>query len=213
MSKATNDLICLSHLRWGFVYQRPNHLMSRFARERRVFFVEEPVFEEGRARAVTREESPNLWVVVPHLPNGLSAAQIARDQRRLLDAMIRDHDVRDPILWFYTPMALGFAGHLEAATVVYDCMDELSAFRGAPPSFSSGSGSSWPAPTSSSRGDIASTSRNERSTRGSTRFRAASTRPILPARGAGRTSPTIRPRYRTRGSVTSVSSTSASTWP
>ena len=39
------DLICLSHLRWNFVFQRPQHLMSRFARDRRVFFVEEPVFD------------------------------------------------------------------------------------------------------------------------------------------------------------------------
>ncbi|MDP9152441.1 MAG: glycosyltransferase family 1 protein, partial [Myxococcota bacterium] len=133
MSEATKDVICLSHLRWGFVYQRPNHLMSRFARDHRVFFVEEPVFDEGRARMEMREASPSLWVTVPHLPHGLSRAEIEDAQRALLDAMVRGRGVRDPILWFYTPMALGFAGHLTGAAVVYDCMDELSAFRGAPP--------------------------------------------------------------------------------
>ena len=41
------DLVCLSHLRWDFVFQRPQHLLSRCARDRRVFFVEEPIFTDG----------------------------------------------------------------------------------------------------------------------------------------------------------------------
>jgi len=43
--KDNADLICVSHLRWNFVFQRPQHLMTRLARERRVFFFEEPLFD------------------------------------------------------------------------------------------------------------------------------------------------------------------------
>jgi len=139
--KCKADVVCLSHLRWGFVFQRPNHLISRCARSRRTFFWEEPIFDAGVApdggHLQIREVSPGLRVAVPHLPQGLDdrAAELA--QRRLLDGMMAEHGVRSPVLWFYTPMALGFAGHVEAATVVYDCMDELSAFRGAPPALRS----------------------------------------------------------------------------
>src|SRR5215212_4939904 len=65
------DLVCLSHLRWDFVYQRPQHLLSRCARDRRVFFVEEPIFDAGglRIELIRRD---GVTVVVPHLPEGLS---------------------------------------------------------------------------------------------------------------------------------------------
>ena len=129
------DLICLSHLRWGFVFQRPNHLMVRFARKGRTFFFEEPIFEDGLAAADAFleeiEVAPALRVVVPHLPTGLEAREVESAQRRLLDAFVAAHAIRKPILWFYTPMALSFAGHIDARAVVYDCMDELTAFRGA----------------------------------------------------------------------------------
>jgi UDP-galactopyranose mutase len=128
------DLVCLSHLRWDFVYQRPQHLMSRCAGERRVFFVEEPVFDEGPLRVELKEREGGVLVAVPHLPEGLTS-EVARDaaQQCLIERLLSDYGVRDFVLWYYTPMALRFTRHLRPLATVYDCMDELSAFRGASP--------------------------------------------------------------------------------
>ena len=130
------DLVCLSHLRWDFVYQRPQHLMSRFARHRRVFFFEEPIWDErgdGPPRLDVSERPGGIRVAVPRLPHGLPPEEVEAAQRDLLQGMLADHGVSDYVLWYYTPMALGFSDGLEPTAVVYDCMDELSLFRGAPP--------------------------------------------------------------------------------
>jgi glycosyltransferase involved in cell wall biosynthesis len=124
------DLVCLSHLRWDFVFQRPQHLMSRFARERRVFFVEEPLVAYGLPRLVVRRAPEGVIVATPHLPAG--AADPEEIQREMLDGLVAEHGVVRPVLWVYTPMALGYARHLPASVTVYDCMDELSAFANAP---------------------------------------------------------------------------------
>jgi glycosyltransferase involved in cell wall biosynthesis len=137
-------LLCLSHLRWGFVYQRPQHVMSRLAQGYDVAFFEEPVFEEPAAAQTGSAESPRSWleqlpqpegviVLVPHLPHGLSAQEVNREQRALLDAWLHDRSAAELILWYYTPMSLSFSDHLWASVTVFDCMDELSAFKGAPP--------------------------------------------------------------------------------
>jgi len=127
------DLVCLSHLRWNFVFQRPQHLLSRFARERRVFFFEEPVYGKGLARLEVTQSKEGVWVAVPHLPEGLSEGEVMEHQRVLMDQLLAGHAIRNYVTWYYTPMALSFTRHLEPLAVVYDCMDELSAFRGAPP--------------------------------------------------------------------------------
>jgi UDP-galactopyranose mutase len=134
------DLVCLSHLRWDFVFQRPQHLLSRAASEgRRVFFVEEPMFGEESARLEisTRENeitgAGGVTIVQPHLPHGLSAEETEAEQRRLLDTLLTKERVTDFVLWYYTPMARGFSTHLTPSVIVYDCMDELSMFKGAPP--------------------------------------------------------------------------------
>lgn len=126
------DLVVLSHLRWGFVLQRPQHLMTRFARSRRVFFVEEPMFHDGPPRMEVTEQAPNVFVAVPWLPHHQSGEQIVAEQRRLLDELVEARRVHHPIVWFYTPMAMPFARHLSASAVVWDCMDELSHFAFAP---------------------------------------------------------------------------------
>lgn len=128
----TYDLICLSHLRWDFVYQRPQHLLSRCARQRRVFFVEEPVFGPDAAHMELRD-SGGVTVAVPHLPEGLSESTTDLLQRSLLDDMIARQGIEPYVLWYYTPMARSFTRHLQPAAVVYDCMDELSAFKNPPP--------------------------------------------------------------------------------
>src|SRR4051812_47102489 len=126
------DVVCLSHLRWDFVFQRPQHLLTRCARLHRVFFVEEPLEGEGPARLDVHFRQ-GVSVLVPRLPPGLAPAAITALQARLLRQFLHEHRVKDYVLWYYTPMALEFTRHLKPKAVVYDCMDELSAFAGAPP--------------------------------------------------------------------------------
>ena len=127
----TPDLICLSHLRWNFVFQRPQHLMSRFARDRRVFFVEEPIFDAHVPTLITVVcPRTGVHVVTPHLNSQTNRNQILEE---LLVEFARSKGIQNPIVWFYTPMAIEFfPKDIFPAVVVYDCMDELSAFRGAP---------------------------------------------------------------------------------
>lgn len=133
-SVSQSDLVCLSHLRWDFVYQRPQHLLSRFAKERRVFFVEEPTFGEGPMRLDVSVRDCGVHVVVPRLPQALeSEGALDVVQRGMIDRLFAEHGIDAPILWYYTPMAMSWTRHLQAAATVYDCMDELSAFKGAPP--------------------------------------------------------------------------------
>lgn len=127
------DVLCFSHLRWDFVYQRPQHLLSRCARDRRVFFFEDPVVSEGPPRLkINRRGAGNIWVAVPQLPAGLSDGERVRTQRVLLDGMLRGYSLRRYLAWYYSPMALDFSRHLEPVATLYDCMDELSGFLGAP---------------------------------------------------------------------------------
>jgi UDP-galactopyranose mutase len=120
-------------LRWDFVYQRPQHLISRFAKERRVFFVEEPTFGEGPMRLDVSVRDCGVHVVVPRLPEELeSEAALDAVQRGMIDRLFAEHDIGKHILWYYTPMAMSWTEHLQAVATVYDCMDELSAFKGAP---------------------------------------------------------------------------------
>lgn len=128
-------LICFSHLRWNFVFQRPQHLMSRFAREMNVIYWEEPV-EIGAAQTAflqVREsgDAENVRTVLPHLPQGMPEDAREAALKRLLDAHVAS--LRGPLVtWYYTPMMLPFSRHLEADVVVFDAMDELSKFKFAP---------------------------------------------------------------------------------
>ena len=132
MTSGSADLLCLSHLRWNFVYQRPQHLMSRYAKTRRVFFVEEPIFDDVAEPRVSIEAHDGVIVVVPKLPHGYSREQTLVAQRAVIDQLIEAEDITRFVAWYYTPLALQFAGHLKPLATVYDCMDELSAFKNAP---------------------------------------------------------------------------------
>lgn len=128
-----HDLVCLSHLKWGFVYQRPQHLLSRFAKHQRVFFVEEPVTEGVAPRMEVRQcPETGVFICVPHVPHNLGKASLETIQKLLLNGMMQKYAVRDYLLWYYTPMALPFSSHLSPRITVFDCMDELSLFKGAP---------------------------------------------------------------------------------
>jgi UDP-galactopyranose mutase len=135
------DLLCFSHLRWHFVTQRPQHLMRRASRDRRVFFWEEPVWHmpgelpldpDGQLGMYLEiiEEAPSIWITRPHITWGID---FETGQRALLAKLIEQFSIKRLSRWFYTPMALGFAHDLTAEVTVYDCMDELANFAGAPP--------------------------------------------------------------------------------
>ena len=129
---AEQAVICFSHLRWDFVFQRPQHLLARFAKRHDVFFIEEPVFDEGEARFVLTEKVDRLKVAVPHLPHGTDPAAIDQVMKSLIDGLIESQKIENFVAWYYTPMMLGWSEHLSPSAVVYDCMDELSAFKNAP---------------------------------------------------------------------------------
>ncbi|MET0266580.1 MAG: NAD(P)-binding protein [Duganella sp.] len=125
-------LIVFCHLRWDFVYQRPQQLLTRLAHHYKVLFVEEPLLQDGAPSLHTYRPAPNITVCQPHTP--VPAAGFHDDQIPVLQTLLAGlaPEGDDPIVWFYTPMALPMLASLHPALVVYDCMDELSAFNNAP---------------------------------------------------------------------------------
>ncbi|MBB4004646.1 glycosyltransferase family 1 protein [Aurantimonas endophytica] len=126
-------LVCFSHLRWDFVYQRPQHILSRASKEYQVIFVEEPIFENVSEPYIRRTERAGVTVAVPVLPRGTDTATALRLQRQLIGSLLGETSAGGRIFWYYTPFACAFTDPSDADVVVYDNMDELSAFLGAPP--------------------------------------------------------------------------------
>jgi UDP-galactopyranose mutase len=128
------DILVFSHLRWDFVFQRPQHLLSRLARGRRVIFVEEPMHTSGAPHIEASEPCPGVTVLRPRTSD--DAAGFCDAQMPLIEPLLREwlqaHDLSNPVVWFYTPMALPLLDVVTPRAVVYDCMDELSAFDFAP---------------------------------------------------------------------------------
>ena len=128
-----SDLIVFSHLRWDFVFQRPQHLLMRFAQHRRVFYFEEPIFGlTSSAKLHMNMSAEGVQIVVPHIPSHLSPEDVEVTLARLVDEMIENEQIDNYAAWYYTPMAVSFTRHLEPTTVIFDAMDELSLFKGAP---------------------------------------------------------------------------------
>jgi UDP-galactopyranose mutase len=130
------SIVAFSHLRWNFVYQRPQHLLSRLAASRPVFFVEEPDFDaHGPPRWERSHPQPNVTMLRPRTP--ARALGFHPDQLPLLEPLIEELAQElegTPVVgWVYTPLALPLAEALGPIAMVYDCMDELSLFLGAPP--------------------------------------------------------------------------------
>jgi UDP-galactopyranose mutase len=125
-------LIVFCHLRWDFVFQRPQHLMTRLAEHYQIQFVEEPVYTEGPAHLKKTAVAPNITVCQPH--TAIHAAGFHDDQIPTLQTLLTDlvPDGEQPLVWFYTPMALPLLQGLHPSLVVYDCMDELAAFKNSP---------------------------------------------------------------------------------
>ncbi len=132
----TADLIVLSHLRWTFVWQRPQQIVSRLARDRRTWFVEEPwPAPVGRPRLCQEQHGDvtRVWLEVPGDPGPASFDDPRADRypELLVDLLGTSPD---RLVWLYTPVALPIAGRLEPSTVAYDVMDDLASFAWAPPS-------------------------------------------------------------------------------
>ena len=129
-------LVVFSHLRWDFVFQRPQHLLNRLALERPVLYVEEPVpAADGVARWEVTTPAPGVTVCRPHTV--VESTGFSDEQIKVLAPMVRrlvaertggNYDV-----WFYTPLALPLADGLNPRVVVYDKMDDLASFKGASP--------------------------------------------------------------------------------
>jgi glycosyltransferase involved in cell wall biosynthesis len=116
------------------VWQRPQHLLSRAARDFAVVVFEEPMWREDVAPHLeVTDRQGGIRVAVPILPHGTGALEAIRVQRRLLERFLAAEPARSRVFWYYTPMAMAFSGHLPADAVIYDNMDELSAFSGASP--------------------------------------------------------------------------------
>jgi glycosyltransferase involved in cell wall biosynthesis len=128
------DLVAVSHLRWDFVYQRPQHLLTRAARQHRVLVVEEPV-EADTYRLDHRHVAASLSVVTPRVPSGTAPEAVERwltvALRRFVAGWRRP--ASHLAVWHWAVMAEPITRDWDADVVVFDCMDELSLFRGAPP--------------------------------------------------------------------------------
>ncbi|RYY16780.1 MAG: glycosyltransferase family 1 protein, partial [Chitinophagaceae bacterium] len=127
------DIVCFCHLRWDFVYQRPQHLLSRFAKSSRVFVVEEPIFTDQPTFLNVSNRDEQLVIITPQINHGTPASGHIQAQVELLTPYFDNLGLEEYILWYYTPMAMPLASALpKPGLVVYDCMDELSAFKFAP---------------------------------------------------------------------------------
>jgi glycosyltransferase involved in cell wall biosynthesis len=122
-------IICFSHLRWGFVHQRPQHLLNQAADSYRVYFIEEPEFASGPSHYRMQVAPSGVVVLTPVCD---ASADAVEEQRLLAQGLHRSLAHSLIVHWFYTPMALRFARDLPSDLCIYDCMDELSAFRFAP---------------------------------------------------------------------------------
>lgn len=127
------NLICFSHLRWNFVYQRPQHILSRFSNQYKTFYVEEYMIDDqkdGYDIYLTKEK---VWVVTPHLNQAtFSEGNKTARVTKIIKNLFEEKQIYNYIFWYYTPMALGFTNCFKPKITVYDCMDELSAFKFAP---------------------------------------------------------------------------------
>ncbi len=136
-------IVVFSHLRWGFVWQRPQQFLSRFAKKHKILFVEEPFFdlaEGAEPRLDFHKVMPNVTVICPHLSQGWSKhpklpSLLRQFAQEGIDALNDAGEFERPLLWYYSPMDSAWSlGHFPNSGVIYDCMDELSQFTGAPKS-------------------------------------------------------------------------------
>lgn len=145
LDRGGNDfpIIVHSHLGWDWVWQRPQQFHSRLSERHPILFVEGPRPNDqiNQATVSLRETTayPNIVVLQMDMPASRwsDGAWVDAERRRLVKSVLAGplgQRFENPVQWFYDPMAVtAFAGHMNEIAIVYDCMDELSQFRGAPP--------------------------------------------------------------------------------
>lgn len=129
------NIICFSHLRWNFVFQRPQHLLTRWAKDSRVFYFEEPImgnFDSNFLKTVY-SKNLNLTIITPHIKSATRENEINHYLKESVHELIKWYHISDYLLWYLTPMAVEFTDDLHPKSIVYDSMDELSCFKGAHP--------------------------------------------------------------------------------
>ena len=119
------DLLCFSHHRWDAATPRVAELLRRAARGRRVFYVEDPMFDDGRPHLNLRRTPDGILVAVPAMPRGTGPRRGTVMQRELMSHLIGYQAITHYLLWFWSPSALAFTDHLAPAAIVYDCLDDL----------------------------------------------------------------------------------------
>lgn len=141
---ASYPIIVHSHLRWDWVWQRPQQFLSRLAKRHRILFVQGPIFadvKKSSCEVKNLEDFPNIWVMQTTIPSSRwsDGAWVDAERLRLLRESLSSTQsglrgkFDNPVQWFYDPMAVtSFAGNMNEQAIVYDCMDELSQFKGAP---------------------------------------------------------------------------------
>ncbi|AZZ36222.1 glycosyl transferase [Bdellovibrio sp. qaytius] len=122
-----NDLIAFSQTRWGFIYQRTQQLLSRYAKHRRVFFIEEPIFTDTIQISYRKVFVENgVEVIKPVLPNGLSVSEVSESMRRVVDDLIEDEFIINFSTWYDYASAMDYSRHLSPISTIYDCVQETN---------------------------------------------------------------------------------------
>jgi glycosyltransferase involved in cell wall biosynthesis len=126
-------LICFSHLRWDFVYQRPQHLMTRFSSKYNILYLEEPIYiDEEKSYLEVKKVKLDISIIVPHISKNLNKLQEHAILLNLLDDYTIKNKIYISVKWYLTPIMLEWSQSIQSDTTIYDCMDELSAFKNAP---------------------------------------------------------------------------------
>src|SRR5687768_12262392 len=117
------EIVCFSQLRWDFVFQRPQHLLTRFADHFRIFYVEEPMFhsEYDHYSEVIHN---SIHIIKLHLKGTPQESDVLKRQKSLLSTLFTKSKINEYILWYYTPMAMAMTEGLKPVVTVFDCMDE-----------------------------------------------------------------------------------------
>lgn len=139
-AKRRPPIVVFSHLRWDFVWQRPQQLLSRLAKDRSIYFIEEPIFSDNAPlppEGAHMEERHEAGITVAHPvcrdPGPGEGWRLEQMYAHLVAGFVEQHKITGFTAWFYSPMFMPSLERIQPSLIVYDAMDELSLFKGAPP--------------------------------------------------------------------------------
>lgn len=123
MPSTPDVVVCLASRRWTRNYDRAQQLMNQCAQERTAVYVEEPELDSSGPDVEMSETRTGVITLIPHMPPTLTLEAMQRAQRRAIDFVLSHLGCYTPVLWYYTPKALGFTEHIQASAIVYDWVD------------------------------------------------------------------------------------------